>query len=218
MKNSNADYIKARKLASELLLQQDFNTFPIDCNNIKLPKIKLVITDFDTYASATNTSVSELTCNGKYNDAYVVRIDDIFLILYNINIKVEGRILWSLAHEFAHLYLKHTSHEEKHEIEADTFASQLLLPQCILKSLIQYGVPVDVAYIENTFGLSNAAAESCLRLVKNKLNAEHPLEYDDIILQKFDEFISNEISKYMTKHNAYEDEEEMDAIRNDWLY
>ena len=138
------------------------------------------------------------------------------IILYNSEISSKGRILWSKAHELGHIVLGHEMQDKIDEIEADTFASQLLLPQCLLKKLIQDNVKVNSEYIVKKFGLSKAAADSCIRLVKNKLENDYDAEYDDIILFKCKTFINNEIKKNI--RSSYYDEDISDEERNNWLY
>ena len=71
-------------------------------------------------------------------EAFVFKgIDRDFYIFYNDNIIPYGRLRFNVAHEIAHVVLKHTSfpfYEENSdfEIEANTFASKLLAPAIVL--------------------------------------------------------------------------------------
>lgn len=70
-------------------------------------------------------------------------------------------------------------------------------------------------YIITKFGLSKAAAESCMKLVGKKLENNYDAYYDDIIIFKCSDFIKNE-----TKNNirsSYYDNDIEDE-RNNWLY
>ena len=88
---------------------------------------KLGFSSYKNYASKTGIDVSELSCNGMFEDAMIINhTDDVKIILYNSDIESKGRILWSKAHELGHIVLKHKQQGEKEEIEANTFASQLL--------------------------------------------------------------------------------------------
>lgn len=211
---NNPNYKKARKLASEILILQDELIFPIDVEKIKLKNKKIIFSSYKNYAEKTKVEVSELCINS--NDAMVINhTDEIKVILYNSDIKSKGRILWSKAHELGHIVLKHQEQGEVEEIEANTFASQLLLPQCLLKKLIDSNIEITTDYIIYKFGLSKAAAESCMKLVGKKLESNYDAYYDDIIIFKSSEFIKNE-----TKNNirsSYYDND-IEEERNNWLY
>lgn len=209
-----ANFIKARNKASEiLLLQDDSILFPIDVKTIKIPNNNIKFVSYKDYANSVNIDVNILTNNGEFKDAMIYRKDKNCLILYNNETSNKGRMLWTLAHEMGHLVLNHSDQNEISEIEANTFASQLLLPQCVLKALFLGGKKITIPYLQSRFGLSVSAAKSCLKLVGKKLENEYEAEYDDIILYKCDNFIKSELSNYF----SYQNLENMDEERNKWL-
>ena len=203
-------------MASEILLLQEDLVFPIDVEKIKLKDKNIIFSSYQNYAEKTGISVSDLNPDGKYNDAMVFsRSVNEKLILYNSEIYSKGRILWNKAHELGHIVLDHKEQGESEEIEANTFASQLLLPQCLLKKLIQNNLNITPEYLVLKFGLSNAAAESCLKLVGKKLENDCDATYDDIILFKCRDFLNNEIKKNI--RSRYYDNDISDEERNNWL-
>ena len=213
---NNPNYKIARKSASEILVLQDELRFPIDVEKIALKGKNIIFSSYKNYALKTGIDVSKLSCNGIFEDAMVINhSNEVKIILYNSDIKSKGRILWSKAHELGHIVLNHKEQGELEEIEANTFASQLLLPQCLLKSLIQNDLKVTSDYIVTKFGLSTAAANSCLRLVRNKLENYYDAEYDDIILYKCKDFINDETKKNL--RSSYYDDDISDEERNNWL-
>lgn len=214
MMEKKANFIKARNKASEiLLLQDDSILFPIDVKTIKIPNNNIKFVSYKDYANSVNIDVNILTNNGEFKDAMIYRKDKNCLILYNNETSNKGRMLWTLAHEMGHLVLNHSDQNEISEIEANTFASQLLLPQCVLKALFLGGKKITIPYLQSRFGLSVSAAKSCLKLVGKKLENEYEAEYDDIILYKCDNFIKSELSDYF----SYQNLENMDEERNKWL-
>lgn len=214
MVTKKANFIKARHKASEiLLLQNDTITFPIDVKTIKVPNNNIKFVSYKDYANLVNIDVNELTNNGEFEDAMVYRKDNNCVILYNDEISNKGRMLWNLAHEMGHLVLNHSDQNEISEIEANTFASQLLLPQCLLKALFLGGKKITVSYLQGKFGLSISAAKSCLKLVGKKLENNYDAEYDDIILHKCNDFIKLEL----IGSSSYQELEYMDEERNKWL-
>lgn len=213
---SNPNYKKARKAASEILMLQNEIIFPIDVEKIKLEGKNVIFSSYNNYAQKTGIDVSTLNGGGMFKDAMIINhSDEIKVVLYNSDIKSKGRILWSKAHELGHIVLKHKQQGQIEEIEADTFASQLLLPQCLLKKLFDNNIQVTVNYIINKFGLSKLAAESCLRLVSKKLENQYEAYYDDIIIYKCSKFINNEIRNNI-KSNYYDND--IEEERNNWLY
>ena len=217
METIKANFIKARHKASEILLLQEGDlTFPIDVKTIKVPNNDVKFVSYKDYAKLVHIDINELTNNGNFEDAMVFRKNSTCLILYNDDINNKGRLLWNLAHELGHLILDHKEQNEKTEIEANTFASQLLLPQCLLKTLITAGKRITIPYLQNKFGLSISAAKSCLKLVEKKLDRDYDAEYDDIILRKCNAFIEQELSEINNYNNYYEDEY-MNEERNKWL-
>jgi|GEM_PF-1336277 hypothetical protein len=211
------NYIKARNLASQILILQEEVLFPIDVEKIILPNKKIIFSSYENYAKLTNIDVEQLLCNGEFKDSMVIHLPEKQeLILYNSNINSLGRILWNKAHELGHIVLNHEKQGELEEIEAHTFASQLLLPQCLLKKLIQNGKIATTEYLQSTFGLSEKAAQSCLRLVGKKLENDYDAMYDDIILLKCNKFIEKEL-KNIKNISKYQDDE-LDKERESWLY
>lgn len=211
------DFIKARQKASEILLLQgdDELTFPTDVKKIVIPGETVKIASYSEYSNKVGKNVNNISSNGEFDDAMVIPINGIYLVLYNDEIQSSGRILWSLAHEIGHIVLKHEKQGDVEETEAHTFASQLLLPQCLLKALFKGGKPITIPYLMNRFGLSQSAAVSCLKLVKNKLENDYDAMYDDIILNKCEKFLKSELA---TVNNRNTIDDEMDVKRNQWLY
>lgn len=213
---TNPNYKNSRKLASEILILQDSLTFPIDVEKIILNEKKIIFSSYKNYAEKTGINISTLSCNGEFKDAMIINYtDEIKVILYNSDLASKGRILWNKAHELGHIVLKHSRQGETEEIEANTFASQLLLPQCLLKELLRNNLRVTTDYIITKFGLSKAAAKSCMKLVGKKLDNSYDAYYDDIIIFKCSDFIKNETKKNI-RSSYYDDT--MEDERNNWLY
>lgn len=212
----NPDYIKARNLASEILILQDELFFPINVEKIKLNNENIIFSSYKNYIEKTGISESVLTNNGQFLDSMVFSSsNNLKLILYNSEVSSNGRLLWNKAHEVGHVVLGHKNQGDIQKIEANTFASQLLLPQCLLKKLIEYKLNVTPEYIVSTFGISLQAAKSCLRLVGKKLENDNDAVYDDIILFKCESFLVNELKKSNEIHCF--NKEISDEERNNWL-
>jgi len=214
IKMTKPDFIKARNKASEILLLQEDLSFPIDVEKIKLNDKKIIFSDYENYAKKVGIKIEELSCNGQFEDAMVIDYkSDLKVILYNSNVKSKARILWSKAHELGHIVLGHTCQGDKEEVEANTFAAQLLLPQCLLKKLFNNHIEVTPTYIMNKFGLSKIAAEKSLKQIGSKLENEYDAEYDDLIIYKCSQYIKEEC-----KNNVSSQYYDINEERNNWLY
>lgn len=216
-KRMKPNYNLATTTAYQTLI---YNNIPLPINpyKIKLQNIKIKILSMQDFSRRFNVSLEELTQNGSFNEGYnIVQIKNGIkkaTILYNEDILSSERKRFTIAHELGHIVLGHNEHSEKNEKEADTFASQLLLPHCILEQLVKYGKPVTEIYLKEKFGLSNEAAHISKLQVGKKINSNAVNELEDIILTMYKDFIN--IETYNTKYRYYEEDEEMESIRNNW--
>lgn len=215
---NNPRFSIAKNKASEILFFQEKNNFPIDLKNIKLLGINIIVCSFKEYSIIVKVPIEKVTLNGKYKDGYTLPNirPNVSIILYNDEIETQGRIRWTLAHELGHIVLGHLTQSHVNEIEANCFASQLLLPSCILKELMKKGADTSQSYIMKKFGLSKEAADNYKKKLDRNMSVEYVSEYDDIILEKNKEFIYDE-----TKHSKRYIEDEMyelDKTRENWMY
>lgn len=213
---SKPNYKHATDTASRILLNQDhISTFPISPQEINLNNINNIFSTFQKYSEITGTPISSLTQNNTFTDGYTMRNirPNTNLILYNENILSTGRINWTNSHELGHIALNHFKQCKVNEQEADAFASQLLLPKCILKKLIKENVPVTSKYIMDKFGLSEEASKNAIKSVRALLEYEHISIYDEAILIKFNDFLKNETSNFLD--SFFEDS---DYKRRNWNY
>lgn len=197
------NYKRATNLASELLLKQThIDTFPINPQNINIDHVYNVFCTFAEYSKKTNIPILKLTNNGQFNDGYTLRNirPNTNIILYNDTIFSSGRILWTNSHELGHIVLNHTDHSLNNEKEANAFASQLLLPKCILKKLIKEYVPVTPKYLVDNFGLSDEAAKNSISSIRNTINYDFEDIYDEALLIKFNAFLSSKTSNFLSSY------------------
>ena len=208
------NYNLATNLASQILIQQaHINTFPIEPQDIKIANQTNIFCTFQEYSNATKVPIENLTRNNNYKDGYTLRNirPNTNLILYNSIIYSSGRIRWTNSHELGHIVLEHSDHTLNNEKEANAFASQLLLPKCILKKLIEEEVPITPLYLVQNFGLSEEAAKNKLDSLKFTFNIENKDIYDETLLIKFNSFLNSKTSNFL---NSYFDDIELK--RNLW--
>lgn len=203
--------------AYETLIYNNLN-LPINPLEIKIENVKLKIISMQKYSKIYNYQLDDLTQDGLLTDGYNVteKRNNITaaLILYNEDIESNERKRFTIAHEIGHVVLGHTVHCQNNEIEANTFASQLLLPHCILEELIKAGKSINESYLKEKFGLSNEAAQISINHVGNKILKNAKSDYEDIILNMYKNFIDLETSN--CRYRYFEEDELQEIERNSW--
>lgn len=197
------NYTLAINLASQLLIQQThITTFPIEPQEIKIANQTNIFCTFQEYAKITKVPLEKLTHNNNFNDGYTLRNirPSTNIILYNSLVNSSGRIKWTNSHELGHIVLNHSNHSMNNEKEANAFASQLLLPKCILKELIKENVPITPPYLVQNFGLSDEAAKNAISLLKFTYNSENENIYDEALLIKFNSFLISKTSNFLNSY------------------
>ena len=112
--------------------------------------------------------------------------------------------------------LNHQKQCDQNEVEANFFAANLLLPQCVLKELLLKRGNITKDYLKSKFSISEEAAEKYLSRINGRGFDYLVNEYDDIIINKAKKFLDNEIKN--TRRYQLLIEEEMQDKRNSWLY
>jgi Zn-dependent peptidase ImmA (M78 family) len=196
---SRRDY--AKKMAKEFLLNSQITSLPIDpiavCKQHGLTiksvaEAEKTVNEFDPFEIRTNPDCDAktyLTSEGKY------------LIVYDETVLSEGRIIWTVAHELAHIVLKHLIHFEQTEVnkglterenkvleqEADAFASEFLAPAEVL---LACNCKAKGSIIK-LCGLSDEAAVYREEYLKNYKPDEKYRLIDQKIYRQFYNFIHN---------------------------
>lgn len=188
------NFKKAQEEAYKVLIYQQHFSFPINPLQIKLRDCNVKIISLQEYSKKVNLNLNNLTMNGKFNDGYTYNIGNTFFIFYNDFIDTKERIVWTISHELGHIILKHKTQSNINEVEANFFAAQLLVPQCVLKQLIKNGVNLTPQYISSKFKISYDASKHCIENLKNVMDKDFTTEYDDIIINLFSPYILNDYS------------------------
>lgn len=178
---NNLNHVRHIYIENQVLdFHNNFNiNFPIKINDI----INLInqisnarILSYQKFAEINNCSVDDVIslCSSASGCTHYDKINNRYLILYNASTdfnNVNGRILWTLAHELGHVKAGHLPIISNSalqiaengfnnltnpilESEADYFAATLLAPFQLFEVLNINSV----ADIQNTFGLSAQAS------------------------------------------------------------
>ena len=215
MEKSKIDFKSIISKAYETLILQEKLTFPLDIFSIKLNK-NIKIISFEELAIKSNNSYEQIKEMSQGADAYEYEHNGLLLIVYDNRINSIGRIRWSIAHEYGHIVLKHKKQCDKNEVEANFFAANLLLPECILKELLQKRGDITKEYLKDKFSISEESAEKYLSRINGRGFDYFKNEYDDIIINKARIFLNNEIKNSRRYQIMIEDQ--MQEERNNWMY
>ncbi len=170
-------YKFSRNLAWEIMVKEHISELPVKviplCKKLGIKAIK--------YSEAPRVP--------KVGDGFSVVIGKKAYIFYNDSVNSK-RQRFTIAHEIGHILLGHNETEvEDREVEADVFASRLLMPACILKEC-NVQTAEDIMLLCD---VSKAAAE--IRLKRFKVLTErnkfylHPLERK--VKKRFKNFIKD---------------------------
>ncbi len=143
-------------------------------------------------------------------------------IIFYDETKPIAHVNFSLLHELAHNDLGHVRCDEqnelyhKQEIEANTFAAQILMPEQLLRYLQHQGVMITVSFLTKNFGVSKLAAEKRIKTLANTVEewrSRTEKEFDDIIIGRYLPLI-----QHLFPHNQldYEEEFNMQRERDSW--
>ncbi|MGL4790593.1 MAG: ImmA/IrrE family metallo-endopeptidase [Anaerotignaceae bacterium] len=179
------DFSKCKRLANELLLcQPDFLEFKINVRTLKFSQ-NIVFETFQRYCHITGTDkkVFFQTESCFIRDCLTIKFNHTNLILYDANQIKQKRLNWSFAHEVGHIYLNHQKDTKIEEIEANFFASHLLMPDAVLYCIKENKKSFTAVNIKNMFFVSPLAAEKKLKTLKSHNLVPQKMDYD--LLEKF---------------------------------
>lgn len=175
-KSKKPDYTKARKVADLVFDKITDHKYPVNTLKIIYQLKNIKISTYEDFAIKSNCNVKSLReCSP---DAFTVckafTHENKYVILYNSEVNTVGRIRFSIAHELGHIFLGHFNEEgsllkrgglpentyKKYEVEANTFANELLIPPCLLNEKYK------AEDIYQKFDVSKQAAEVALEIKK----------------------------------------------------
>lgn len=184
MKNQN--YIKARNLSWQVLIESEVTSFPI-----KITKIcKKYNIDVYKYSESESILKNSFKNEKSNNDGFAIKRNNKYYIFYNDKC-INSRCRFVIAHELGHILLGHLEQKNKHEDEqqANIFASRVLAPSCVINAL-EISNPMILA---KTFDISVEFATYRLDrmkiLNKRKMFLTHYLEKQ--VFLKMQDFINH---------------------------
>jgi Zn-dependent peptidase ImmA (M78 family) len=205
------NYLRIVNIAYEIIINQNCNALPLDPLEFKIDSV--IIMSFQDYAAKTGIDINTLTRNGKFVDGYTFSQNGLNVIFYNKD-TYEPRARFTLFHEIGHIVLKHDKQSDKNEAEANFFAAQCIIPNALLKEIINRGYSVTKEMITQTFNVSEQVALNRLNYLK-EFPDFHKNEYDDILIALFAEYLNSKFPNKKTYDScdALDDEEKRSKWR-----
>ncbi|MCL1903182.1 MAG: ImmA/IrrE family metallo-endopeptidase [Oscillospiraceae bacterium] len=192
---------KIIKKARELLLKQGDTSFKLDIPKMRFDK-RIIFDTFQNYTRLTGMSVSAFK---QIKDGCTVIKGDIYIVLthalpatINSGIKRAKRINWTLAHEVGHVVLGHLRDGETEERQANSFASELLMPELLMLELrLGLGRELGVNEVSRLFGVSREAALNRIGQVEQK--ARYSAYLKNELIEKYRYLLDDYIEKNKSK-------------------
>ena len=179
--------------ARQIIVKQEIKSFITDIPEMKFDK-PLCFETFSGYAKTIGVPVSvyaqiEDGCTLIHSDPHGRKT---YLILTRETSPQRRR--WTLAHEIGHVCLEHVRDEDKEEREANSFASELLIPELVVLELQRrLGRSLISEEISRLFGVSLAAADGKVNQIKRKEYFSPFLKEE--VLSKYESLIDDFINK-----------------------
>lgn len=131
--------------------------------------------------------------------ALITDDNGVFTILYNGDESRE-RVRFSIMHEAGHFFLNHRMLERRErdisealehsqELEANTFAAQMLMPKQVINALALHGARITSEFLIKYFDVSYEAAQKRLKTLNYKGNTCRIPGVDAAIIRKARSFI-----------------------------
>lgn len=190
-----ADFKRARHLATELLLKQDLDSLFINVIDFDID-IPVKIDSVQNYAKLTNRPISDFICDG-FDGCFVLKYPRCNVILYDETETNIARRNWGIAHELGHLYLEHETDGRIQEREANVFASQLIVPEAVLYSILVHKGNIKIKDLTNNFNVSKECAKNRLKSFVKRLDF---INIDSKLNKKLSEKFNPHIERCFCKH------------------
>lgn len=220
MMNQKPNFKKAYLCANEILVASSvLQTFPFSPTALVNEQSNIVCR---TYGKAAKYGIDMKAFGSE--SATIFRYHDKCIIFYDEH-KPKTHVTFSLLHEFGHERLEHdfarkdAESYHNYEVESNFFAAQLLMPEQLIRAMQSRGKNITCLFLQYAFGVSGQAATKRLETLA-KTNAEwhsrSEQEFDDVILNRYADFLNKVCPTNLRDYYDFEDEYERQQVRNSW--
>lgn len=122
------------------------------------------------------------------------------LILYESHPNLSRR-KHTILHEIGHYRLDHQIHGDREEVEAHFFASQVLMPNAVLRHIRQRGYQITLSLLRLYFGVSRTSATKKLEYLE-RYPFTHENEHDGALFHLFWQFLDTYFPDLYGRNNT----------------
>lgn len=184
----NISYYNIRNAAWLFLIKNKVYSLPLDLNQIAL-KNNWFILNYEQHKHLIN-SLDKINRRATCDGWTIIFNSQIFIC--HKDLENEGRLRFTIAHEFGHIVLLHltTLTNDEYEKEANMFAARILMPLCVLKEIGAL-TPEEIANICKT---SLTAATYRAKRLHRKIqqNYFYKSKLEETIKKQFEDFIKRQ--------------------------
>lgn len=212
------DFKLAINTADIFLLSAGITQFPFSLKQLS-KKVTLYNISLCSYSNAKQKYAIDPSKLGS-NDGETVKSGDKYIIFYNDN-QLKTRQRWTIAHEIGHIVMRHSFKNideqlySNMEVEANFFASQLLIPSQIINTAIKRGYNITIDFIIQSFNVSEEAAIKKLETLNQ--NYKYNYKKDDNSLNiLFSDFVDTIAPNKFAEIDYFDEEYDMQSKRDEW--
>lgn len=187
---TNINYYNIRNAAWLFLIKNKVYALPLDLNQIASNN-NWVVLNYEQHKHLIN-SLDKINRHATCDGWTIIFNSQIFIC--HKDLENEGRLRFTIAHEFGHIVLLHltTLTKDEYEKEANMFAARILMPLCVLKEIGAL-TPEEIANVCKT-SLTAATYRAKRLRDKIKKNYFYKSKLEDIIKKQFDKYIERQNS------------------------
>lgn len=223
MNNAIPNFQKCKEEATRLLLSQT-SDFPVQIRSLLFSR-QIIIDSLQHFSHITKTPLYQFTNqNGLLKNGCTVIMGSVYLVLYNVKESNLARLNWTLAHEIGHIYLNHKKDGDLEEIEANFFASELLMPEILIRTLEKQKIAITASSLSEIFQVSRAAASKKIQTIKKRADF-FPSKEEKQLLTRQEDFLNRISARYQKKSVSYRSERiqqlndcNLAALETIWLH
>lgn len=219
----SVNYKKVYKKANEfLVLSSSITDFPFKVKDFLYEQSDVKLCSFEKAEKKFGIGVSSFGSES----AVIEELYGLYIIFFNQD-EPDYRIRFSIIHEFGHYIFGHKMNLDSsnplyhiQELEANCFAAQLLMPEQLLRECVKRGKRISEDFLKSSFDVSPVAAEKRRRTLARteyEWRSREEREFDDIILNKFQDKLNAIAPKLHEYSYDFEEEYEKDMERNNWM-
>lgn len=165
------DFEKCTTEATKLLYKQDVSDRILNIQKLNYDK-NIMFDSIQDYCQLTRTPLFYFLSENRQmlRDGCTIYVPehDLYIVLYNVEIRYFEHLNWTLAHEIGHIYLEHTEDGDLEEVEAHYFAAQLMMPDFALFTMAHEYGRISVKDVVEIFGVSEEAATKRIETMKKR--------------------------------------------------